>query len=232
MKTHATTASLTLLTLSFIGVYPARAQVDKPAPKIEHRKNEFTVQGSALKAVWPAEVAKKPALRDFVRKIEGWSNSAIIYTVDGPLFEIQSETLAAMFPKWTFHIVPYREERHPDTKELVSIAGGLYFVIATNERGERVEFFGYNNHDDFGAFLASNKIRLRNNDDAKKIWTAYCHTIRHDSPTIESKKADATTWKLGWRMVMDNREYYYEVQTLEDGTIKSGSLRNVPAKKK
>jgi hypothetical protein len=191
----------------------------------------YGVSGSPLKALSADAVAKIPALNDFLKVLVAKGNKQIVFTIKEPVYQISSDALAMLFPKWTFYIVSFTEEKHPNYKGDINIAFGLYYVVGVNDRGERVEFWAHNNHEEFGRFLASHGVRLRNADEARQIWTAYCHLHRQGWPKWEPRKEGPTLWHLGVQ-VANEREYYYEVRTNEDGTVLSGQVQTRPPPKK
>ncbi len=185
------------------------------------------VNGSKLKKLSAAEVAKRKVLSKHVKSIEAMSDEEIIFTVKKSVCEISSETVAELFPKWTFYVVPFEMEKNSNFKGKVSIAFGLYDVLGARDTGEMALFPGTGNHDDFGEFLAAQKVPLRNVQEGKLVWTAMCQILRSGSPPIEPKMAGPNLWHLGEHTV-GKHTYFYEVHTTKDGIISSGILKSQP----
>lgn len=200
-------------------------------PQQDNEAWQFHVEGSGIRALSEADIDKKQPLRKYVKSIEAQSGNAIIYTVVRPVYGISSDILAALFPKTNFYIVRYQMKKHPRFKGAIAIAGGLYNVIGVNDRGEHAEFYGYGNYDEFGGYLASNRVRLSNAEEGRQIWAAYCHIYRKGWPRAEHRRAETTEWHLEPHIVGD-REYYYEIRTNDEGTVLSGVLqsRTIPPK--
>jgi hypothetical protein len=192
---------------------------------------ETEISTSKLKRLSATEVAEKRTLNHYIKSLEGKRDRAIIYTVKGPVSEISSDPLAKLFPKWKFYVVPYQMRKNPAFKGPVAIADGLYNVLGVNDRDEPAEFFGYGNHEEVGRFLASNKVRLRNAEEGRQIWTVICHLLRKGGPNTEPRRKEPNLWHLGVELSGD-REYYYEIRTAEDGTVLSGKLQSQPVEKK
>ena len=171
------------------------------------------------------DAAKRPVLKKFIASIEQSSDEAVIHTVEGPILATSSATLTALFPGWKFYVVPFEMKKNPDYQGNVSIASGLYSVLGVGKVGKRAEFFGYGNYDEFGQFLADNRIRIRAARDAERITTAYYHIYRRGRPKIKPRKSGPNAWHLSPHVVRD-REYYYDIATAEDGTVVSGILRS------
>lgn len=189
------------------------------------------IPGSKLKKLSAAEVAASKVLSQYLKSLEGKSDQVILYKVKGPVGEIESDPLAALFPKWKFYVVPYAMEKNPNHKKPVAIALGLYNVLGINDHGESCESFGLGDYEGVGKFLAANKVPLRNAQEGKLIWVAICHLVRKGWADSESRLAAPDLWHLGVR-VSGDYEYYYEVRTGKDGIVLSGTLHSKSAKSK
>jgi hypothetical protein len=195
------------------------------------RRGRFEVSGSPLTPLSADDVTKRRPLLDFLKSIEAKSDEDVIMSIDGPVFAISSDVASKLFPEWRFYVVPFRMRKHPKSKTRVAIAEGLYSVLGVDSRGKTFEFYGSGNYDEFGRFLASQGARLRNLDEARQIWRAYCHVHRYGAPLLEPKEVTPTRWHLGVQLGPD-REYYFEVRTSAEGAVQSFRLESRELRKK
>ena len=90
--------------------------------------------------------------------------------------KIDETTLRTLFPNWDFYAFLYSNYLKKGFEEAaVHLAAGLGHTLAV-ERGTgatlRLDHFG--NHEAFGELLKRARVTLRNADDARRVWDAFC----------------------------------------------------------
>ena len=139
--------------------------------------------------------------------------------------EVASADLTALFPGHRFAHVFWDEVQLPKVRRYIpGLAVGEQVTLAVNSTTTRViELHPYGNYEGFGQLLADGAVSIQTQDDAKKIWTAFC--TLHDKEWNDQAivRVDATTWHLGV-VEIEAVRYYYSIKLADDGRVTAGKL--------
>jgi hypothetical protein len=113
--------------------------------------------------------------------------------------QVDSPTVAQLFPKLRFASISYDLRPHPESNGRVSLAGGLGMTLAIDRATHRLEreFPTTGNYEAYGKLLVDLQIPIRNAADAKLVWDAFCDIHGRGSKSAEIKKVSAAEWHLG-----------------------------------
>lgn len=164
-----------------------------------------------------AAVAREEAAR-----LERLAWEEVVRSVS-PARRVSGEALVRLLPGYRFLLLAW-EDRPADPERKVSIAYGLYQIVAIAPDGSRTRHFAYGNHEPFGEMLEQARVRVATEEDARLVWSAYCELFGKPRDR-RYERASATSWRLGISDTGDRR-YWYEVTVDGSGNVTSGCLRS------
>lgn len=143
--------------------------------------------------------------------------------------DVQSAAVNDLFPLLRFAAITWDERVHPEAKNKKDIgwnyAFGLQVTIGVDRSSNQIKykFDGYGNYEPFGKLLADNQIRIRNAEDARTVWEAFCDLhFKHWKSQPAIRKSESV-WHLG-DVTSDRFHYYYEVNLDERQRVKAARL--------
>ena len=145
--------------------------------------------------------------------------------------EIRGWYISKLFPDCRLYMLSYKMFPLDPGNKPVGLAGGLYYTLFIDKHGESYKFYGSGNYEDFGSFLAKQGIKIQSSRDANMIWGAFCEIHQKQWYSQGVRKITDTLWHIGVKQGSD-REYYYEIRSDSDMSIKSGRLCSKKIKKK
>jgi hypothetical protein len=135
----------------------------------------------------------------------------------------------SLFPDWKFYGFDYSMYvKNNEDKNKVNIAFGLGCTLAVFSNSNSIStfrFYKYGNYEEYGEFLKVNKISVRDVNNAKLIWYAFCEIHRNNWKSYEIKNVSDNEWRLGIssyeRNISSDKEfntivtetYFYKVTT-------------------
>lgn len=140
-----------------------------------------------------------------------------------PARRVATTALHELFPGYRFFRLSWQDRQVDPVRHPVSIAFGLFQITAVAPDGSRSRHSGYGNHESFGELLADARVEIRTEEQARRVWRAYCDLFRK-SWTDACERGSATSWRLGVSDI-GGRRYWYEVVVDADGRAVSGTLR-------
>ena len=114
--------------------------------------------------------------------------------------KINTKDANSLFPGWKFYGFEYSlYPKNPSDRNKVSLPHSLRQTLAVLSDSNPVKTFElYNgNSDDYGKFLKINKTSIRDVNDAKIVWGAFCEIYREGWKGYKIEKASDNEWKLG-----------------------------------
>jgi hypothetical protein len=138
--------------------------------------------------------------------------------------EINIKDANSLFSGWKFYGFDFSNyAKNPSDKKKYSLAFGLRSTLAVFSDSNSIKTFElYNgNTDTYGKFLKLNKIVVRDANDAKLVWGAFCEIYRKSGKDYKYEKISDNEWKLGInsfeQMISSNitvkRTNYFKVTT-------------------
>ena len=125
------------------------------------------------------------------------------------------------FPMHRFYLLSYEDHAVPGKEREVAIAIGLYVTLGLGPEGKLHWFHGSGNYEEFGLFLAAQKITIKSREDAIAVWRAYCEIHRRGLKEARVEHPAETTWYLGCTDA-DKMTWFYEVKTDAAGVVLTG----------
>ncbi|MFH1924137.1 MAG: hypothetical protein ABIP48_30145 [Planctomycetota bacterium] len=137
--------------------------------------------------------------------------------------EIKGNAIAKLFPNHRFFVFMWNEKVKEPLPPNTSRPGGLLLaaraVIAIDKEGVVKRFRNYWSIELAGEFLAKNRVKIQNAEDARLVWDALCEIYRRER-TGGIEKVSERVWRLG--IEKDNRgRHYYDVRLNPDFSVKS-----------
>jgi hypothetical protein len=170
-----------------------------------------------------------------ISDIESTSSEHIVVSVPRDWTRsIRSPPLEALFPNYDFIYIPYHMTQRPGSTSHVSLPGLLFRCLAIDaSAGTVARFYAGGDHAEFGSFLAAQKVTLKTEDDAVRVFQALCAVRNRPLFSGKHLRAENGHWKLNWqthRQTIASGKHvtkvsYYEIRTDEKGTVISGRLR-------
>jgi hypothetical protein len=146
-----------------------------------------------------------------------------------------SAALAHLFPHSRFVKVPWIFQLDPAAKNLYSIPGGLFDVLAISDQGlQESTFYSSGNSTEFGVFLHAHRIKVRNKTMADEVARAFAD-IYQLSLCCSDVKHGPSEWYLGYRELPfrpvssyeEERDvFYYRLTVDSNGVVLNGTLVN------
>lgn len=164
-----------------------------------------------------ASIAREEEAR--LREMQG---EGAVRTVP-PARRIASAALREVLPGYRFLYLSW-QDRAVDPQKTLHTAFGLYEVVAIAPDGSRSRHSGYGNYESFGELLAGARVRIRTQEEAQRVWSAF-RDMFQKSWKGSCEQKSPTTWWLGCSESADHR-YWYEVTVDADGRVLSGTLRS------
>ncbi len=149
------------------------------------------------------------------------------------------QTLDTIFPGWKFYLIRYSTYKKDGFEDAeVSIAYNLGFTLAISpDANKTIELGHYGNFEAYGKLLKEAEIVLKDEDDAKLIWEAFCFIHQKWWLNHEVKKVTDSLWHLGISYqeqtvsitekgkTIRKRTSYFRVETdSSNGIVKHGKL--------
>ncbi len=151
-----------------------------------------------------------------------------------PPCEVKGHALQSVFPKHRFFLIVWNEkvnEPPPGVPRLFGRGGVAKSPIAVDAEGRGTEVGYHGNYEDFGNFLAANKVKITSPDDAQAVWDALCEIARWKREGQNEKVSD-NEWRLGVRKTPVGGKLWFEVHLNDDSTVRSGAMVAPPPPKK
>ena len=143
-----------------------------------------------------------------------------------PVREIQGSYAEYLFHDFRFYVILYDEAVKEDAPYIPGLAVNLYYTLAIGQEGVIYRFPGYGNYESFGLFLSEQRLFIRSEEDANKIWCAFCEIHLKSWAGQSIEKISDTVWHLG--LYSDEHyNYYYEVILDSEGLIQTGVLQAI-----
>ena len=109
---------------------------------------------------------------------------------------IDTKDANSLFPGWKFYGFDYYNyAKNPSDKNKFHLAG-LSTTLAVYD-SKPVKTFRLYNYKDYGKFLNINKTVIRDANDAKLVWGAFCEIYRMGGKDLKIEKVSDNEWKLG-----------------------------------
>ena len=170
-----------------------------------------------------------------ISDIESISNEHIVVSVPRDrIRSIRSPALEALFPTHDFVFIPHDRTKRPGSTANVALPAFLFQTLAIDARaGTAASFSSIGEAEDFCSFLAAQKVTLKTEDDAARVYQALCAVLNRRRFSGKHLREGDGHWKLDWhtyRQTTASKKYatnecYYEITTDEKGTVLSGRLR-------
>jgi len=151
----------------------------------------------------------------------------------GKLDELAVRTL---FPQWDFYVFKYSNYLKKGYEEAaVHLAGGLGHTLAVDrETGAILQLNHFGNHEAYGDLLKRAGAVLRNSEDARKIWDAFCDIHRKSWKGYAAQRISENEWRLGLysydqtvsevdgvRTIVKRTHYFQVLTETESGAVSS-----------
>ena len=182
--------------------------------------------------VVPKDDMIRPTLDKWCKTLQaGHDRRELIQPRFSEWLEISSDDLRTLFPSYRFAVITWDELEHPRAREkVIGRAFGLQVTLAIDAAsGKGAEFFGSGNYEQFGAFLFERGVMIQGEDDAKRVWNAFCEIHQHHWRDYGIDHPDKLTWHLGINEIGEYR-YYYEVSLDSANKVVSAKLHAVKRK--
>lgn len=178
--------------------------------------------------------AEDRGLAKWVAAVESNADSPLPCAVDTKsIYQIQSEALDQLFPEWTFLDVPsvVHTVHPPPPRDSGGFSYPFWGILAVRKAtvhafsGNCISNppFGYKTTTDFPSFARAEGVRIRNVEDASRLWDAYCSFCRYPWRSGKHVQVKRRLWRLN-----DNPkeagERVLEVRTGADGRVESMEL--------
>jgi hypothetical protein len=166
-----------------------------------------------------------PTLREWQRKVEAdYFRSNYAKPEFASWHEIPASSLANLFPDLRFFTTSWSERPIPGKERAAAFAWGLGVTLICTADGKLVRSVGHHgNYEEFGEFLAVEKIAIHSAGDAKRVWDAYCDLHQKHWKDQTAIKVSDTVWHLG-KTTVSGAHYYYEVKLDSAQTVVSAKL--------
>jgi hypothetical protein len=195
---------------------------DGPAPRDRMADDAGDARGFVLDVTPGAPLQSDDPVAALAREEEALllqrCGEWVIRTVS-PARRVDSPALREVFPGHAFLYLSW-QDRAADPERPIHIAHLLYAITAIAPDGSRSRHFGYGEHESFGGLLARAGVRIRTEEEARRVYRAYCDLFRK-SWTLPCVRESATVWRLGVVLV-GGRRYSYEVVVGAGGEVVSG----------
>lgn len=145
-----------------------------------------------------------------------------------------SIVLRHLFPHSRFVVVPWTYLLDPAAKNLYSIPGGLYDVLAISDEG-RLEstFHSSGNQKELGLFLHDHRVKVRNKTMACEVARAIADIYGGGLSLCNNVKRSSSVWRLSYtetpfRPISSYEQvreaYYYRLRVDSRGGVLDGTL--------
>lgn len=130
------------------------------------------------------------------RITESDPNSLTINKID-TFGAINTKDTNSLFPGWKFYGFTFSMyPKNPSDKNKVHLASRLRSTLAVSDPNSAKSFQLYS-YKDYEKFLKMNKIVIRDTNDARLIWDAWCEIHRGGRKDLKIEKVSDNEWKLG-----------------------------------
>jgi hypothetical protein len=143
--------------------------------------------------------------------------------------DVPSAAVKDLFPSLRFAAITWDERAPPEAKNKKDIgwnyAFGLQVTIGVDRSSNQIKYKldGYGNYEPFGKLLADSQVRIRDSEDARTVWVAFCDLhFKHWKSQPAIRKSEAV-WHLG-DVTIDRFHYYYEVNLDDRQRVKAARL--------
>lgn len=112
---------------------------------------------------------------------------------------IEGKAIRSLFPNWVFYALSYSNYKKPGFDDQpASLASGLGHTLAIAPDSRRLmRFSHYGSYVAYGHLLRETKAAIRNAEDAKLVWNAFCAIHRKAWEDHEVERVAENMWKLG-----------------------------------
>lgn len=168
-----------------------------------------------------------PVLMEWQQGIEDeYEKGGLITPIFSDWFVLSSDSIKTLFPQYHFYAVSWMEKPAPGKEAQALGLSGHETTLVYDPAGKVIGHLSHTgSYEEFGKFLAAERVAIRDADDAKLVWSAFCDLHqRHwrENPAI---RIDARTWHLGCT-VTDGVRYCYEVLLDDDFRVLKARLRS------
>ena len=169
-----------------------------------------------------------PALDNYRNQIEKRYDATAKRPAFDKWVEIRSPEVVQLFPTLRFTAISWSERPRPKMDHRFdSFAFGLQTTVGVDatKRSIEVELPGFGNYEEFGNFLAKNRVRICDAADAKTVWDAFCALHFKHCKDQKAVRISDSIWHLG-NTTSNGYHYYYEVVLDEHQTVRSARSRS------
>lgn len=116
-------------------------------------------------------------------------------SMDAEPREIQGEAVSKLFPQHRFYVFTFTQRQKPDEPRVMGLLYGLHYSIAVGKDGTVFRLTGITSYRPFIEFLAQEKVKIRNAEEAQLVQDALCETSRR-SKGGTAEKLSERQWRL------------------------------------
>lgn len=140
--------------------------------------------------------------------------------------QLKTDVLSRLFPNHRFYLIGWDE--HPiKGKNVSSLGFGLYYNFVVGPDNETTKLRGSGDFAEFGQFLSKNNIKIKNSEDARAVWLAFCVINQKHWHSREFKQISPTEWHLGlhdYPMAREHHYFWFQVHLDDNQTVTSAKL--------
>lgn len=141
--------------------------------------------------------------------------------------QLQTGVLRRLFPNHRFYLIGWNE--HPvKGKRVMGLGFGIYYNFIVGTGNEITKLSGTGNFEDYGQFLSKNNVKIKNSEDARLVWLAFCDIHQRLWHSRDLKQVSATEWYLGLYQTDEpfrKEEFYFWYRIILDDNQKVTSAR-------
>lgn len=172
------------------------------------------------------------ALSKVIAEVESRSDHNVEVVVETlAIYQVHSKVLRELFPEETFVVVPSHTRKRPGSDEAVAIPlMNVSTFVFGGPDGDVREFWQSGKYTQFGNYLRDRKVMLHGQEDATKVWDAFCAIHNAQWPAGQHRHIGKNKWWLNWHSPvwqgLGTFDYYYELLTDEQGHVLQGKLES------
>ncbi len=134
---------------------------------------------------------------ELVSLLVGYEKSGFATAAVSLPLQLQSDAVSKLFPNYRFYSICW-DESPVKGKEVLGLAFGLYYSLAIDSNGNTTKLPGPGHFEKFGEFLSINKIQIKNSEDARLLWLAFCDIYRQPWHSRNLKQISPNEWYFGF----------------------------------
>lgn len=109
---------------------------------------------------------------------------------------LQTDAVRQLFPNYRFYTICWSEIPVKENP-VMGLGMGIYYTLAIDEKGNTTKLSGSGGFEEFGEFISKNKVRIKNSEDARILWLAFCDISQKPWHSRDLKQISPTEWNMG-----------------------------------